>query len=121
MDPSQSSDLTPYRLDLAIVRETAERVISDFDFFGINIEFSGNEAIAYEELMSQLVPVVRDLLRSSKPKLMQVLYRIDISERILASSSRSNPSLPLPEIISRLVIEREMQKVITRKIYKNKK
>ena len=110
-------DLTPYRLDLAIVRETAQRIINDFELLGIEIIFSGNKQNAYQELMNQLIPAMNTLLAKNKQKLMQVLYRIDISEEKLSKTVSKFPKVQLAEIISHLVIEREIQKVITRKIF----
>ena len=110
-------DIEHYRLDLAIVRETAQRIINDFELLGIEIIFSGNEKNAYEELMNQLIPAMNTLLAKNKQKLMQVLYRIDISEEKLSKTVLKFPKAQLAEVISHLVIEREMQKVITRKIF----
>ena len=113
-----SNDLTPYRIDLAIVRETADRIINDFNLFGIDIKFSGNEANAYVELMGQLIPAIENMLSNNSAKFMNVLYRIDISEKKLNSAISENPSKTIAEIVSRMIIEREMQKVITRKLFK---
>jgi hypothetical protein len=110
-------DITPYRLDLIIVRETAKRIIDDFDFFGIEISFSGNEQNAYNELTSQLIPLFEHLYSKDRQKLMLILYKIDIAENKLERTKAKFPRASLAEIISHLVVEREMQKVITRRLY----
>ena len=112
-----SKELSSYRLDSAIVRETAQRIIDDFEYFHVEITFSGNERTAYEELMNQLIPAMNNLLVKNKQKLMQVLYKIDISEQKLSKAISKFPKVQLAEIIAHLVIEREMQKVITRKLF----
>jgi hypothetical protein len=109
--------LSPYRLDLLIIRDTAKRVIDDFDLFGVDIIFSGNEQNAYQELTSQLVPVFEKLISEDKAKLMRILYKIDISEQKLEVTRRKHLSAKLSEVIAHLVVEREFQKVITRKLY----
>jgi len=112
-------DIEPYRLDLALIRETAERITKDFDLFGFVINFSGKEDTAYQELNDQLVPVFNNLLKSNRQKLMRMLYIIDISEEKLTSTIKKHPNVKMETIISHLVIERELQKVITRRYFKS--
>lgn len=109
--------LSPYRLDLLIIRETAKRVMDDFEVFGVDIIFSGNEQNAYQELTSQLVPVFEKLLKEDQQKLMRILQKIDISEQKLTQTRHKYPNARLAEIMSHLVVERELQKVITRKMF----
>jgi hypothetical protein len=113
-------DIEPYRLDLALIRETAERIIKDFDLFGFVINFSGKEDSAYQELNEQLIPVFNNLLKSNRQKLMRMLYVIDIPEEKLSSAIKKYPKENLATIISHLVIERELQKVITRRLFSKK-
>lgn len=110
--------LEKYRFDLLLIRETADRIIQDFESFGLEIVFSGNERFAYEELTAQLKPFFEELTGKNKPLLMRILYKIDISEQKLAKTREAYPQASLPEVISHLVVEREMQKVITRKMFK---
>ena len=107
-----------YRLDLALLQETAQRIIADFESLGILIAFSGNEQTAYLELMDQLVPALQSLMSKDKQKLMRVLYKIDISEQKLTATSSRFPHMSMAEIIANLVIEREMQKAVTRRYFK---
>ena len=113
-------ELTPYRLDLQIIEETAKRVIDDFEVFGIDIVFSGNPEQAYQELTSQLIPFLDKLMKKDRSKLMRVLYKVDISEIKLEQTRQKFPRAKLSEIISHLVVERELQKVITRRLYSKK-
>ena len=112
--------LETYRLDLILIRETAERIIKDFDLFGFVINFSGKEETAYDELKNQLLPVFNELLSKDKQKLMRMLYVIDISETKLSTTIKKHPNETLGSIISHLIIERELQKVITRRYYSQK-
>lgn len=114
-------DLSPYRLDLVLIRETAQRIIKDFESFGINISFSGNFTTAYDELSEQLIKIIDNLIYTDKPKLMRVLYKIDISEQKIKDMVKQFPASGLQEIITQLVIERELQKVITNKYFNQKK
>jgi hypothetical protein len=113
-------DIEPYRLDITLIRETTERITKDFDLFGFVINFSGMEDSAYQELNEQLIPVFNNLLKSNRQKLMRMLYVIDIPEEKLASTIKKYPKENLETIISHLVIERELQKVITRRVFSKK-
>jgi hypothetical protein len=106
-----------YRLDLLIIRETAARIIADFGLMGIDIVFSGNETDAYGELTAQLIPLLENLIKSDRKKLMVILQKIDISQQKLELTKARFPQAKLSEIMAHLVIEREMQKVIIRKHY----
>ncbi len=111
----------PYSINSALAAETVSRTRKDFESFGLFISFSGNTQDAYRELMEQLIPFFERLLKNNRQKLMQVLYRIDISESKLSGMTKKFPRSGLPEIIAHLVIEREMQKVITGKVYGGEK
>jgi len=112
------SDLAKYRCDLEIIRLTADQIIKDFGIFGHEIKFSGNELTAYEELKSQIAPLLSNLNAQNLPAFQSLLYRIDISEKkfreLLNASSKNNFSEQLAEA----VIQREFQKVLTRKFFK---
>lgn len=80
-------------------------------------EFSINETeLTLESLLQRLTKLVSYLLERDFGKLLQVLYRIDISEERLKAALASNEGEPAT-VISRMILEREMQKVATRKKY----
>ncbi|TVR74936.1 MAG: hypothetical protein EA408_01315 [Marinilabiliales bacterium] len=106
-----------YRDQNEIIRLTAEQVIKDFALFGIEVKFSGSITGAYDELFEQLDSILIDLLNSDYRKLLALLYHIDLSEKELndrISSHQGGPS----EIITEMVLERELKKVLIRKFYK---
>ena len=105
-----------YRHDLEIIRLTAGQVIKDFGILGFEIVFSGNEYTAYEELKTQLVPLLFNLFKDERNNFQSLLYRIDISEtqwkKFLQVATND-----FSEKLAALVIEREFQKVLTRKFF----
>lgn len=113
------SDLAHYRHDLEVVRMTAEQVKKDFSFHNIEITFSGNEQTAYAELKAQLTPLLAELFEKNRPRLMQLLYRIDVPEKewkkVLALNTDEQPSK-----LSEIILEREFMKALTRKLYSKK-
>ena len=87
--------------------------------FGLEIKFSGNAYDAYEELFDQIEPHINQLIHSSQQKFMGILYRIDLSDEQIKNAVNKNASEPFSEIITDLIIKRELQKVVIRNHYKS--
>jgi hypothetical protein len=115
-------DLSPekYRHDLEIIRQTAAQVIRDFSIHKFEVTFSGNEYTAYQELVSQLEPILNGMYKSNRSGFNALLYQIDISEKafreLMQNASAEEFSLRLAEMI----VQREFQKVLTRKFFSKK-
>jgi hypothetical protein len=108
------ADIEKYKREVEIIRLTAEQVIKDFVLFGIKIKFSGKVNKAYEELFAQLDECIANLLQSNYPKLLSLLYQIDLNEQKIASAAREHPELTDSSLFTHLILERELQKVLTR-------
>ena len=83
--------------------------------FGEEINFSGNIATAYSELFTQTQPFIQKLIDTNYQKLLQVLYRIDVSEKMI--SAAVNEGNEISSVITRLILFRELQKVVIRNHY----
>lgn len=114
-----TTDISLYFNRLDIIKATAEQIIKDFDMFGLEIKFSGNAYNAYEELFEQIKPHIDALIRINHQKFMNILYRIDLSDTQVKKALESNAAEPFSDIISDLIIKRELQKVVIRNQYKN--
>lgn len=114
------SNLSQYFNKLDLIKDTAEQIIKDFDMFGLEIRFSGNAYNAYEELFEQIEPHIKKLIDSNPSKFMGILYRIDVSDEQVKKAVKENASEPFSEIITDLIIRRELQKVVIRQHYKTK-
>lgn len=113
------SDLSPekYRHDLAIVRETAGQVLKDFGVMGVEITFSGDPYAAYEELKEQITPVLYNLYRNDQSAFQALLYRIDVSEVKFRKLLGSGNPMEFPAALADLILQREFQKVLTRRYF----
>ena len=107
-----------YLRKLEFIKQTAEQLSKDFELFGFVISFSGNAVTAYEELYNQLLPIITKLSVTNYPKLLQLLYRIDINEGIIATAVKEEQGV-LENVLTRLIIYRELQKVLFRDYFKN--
>ncbi len=112
-----ASEIEDYRNQVEIIRLTAKQVIKDFNIFGLEISFPSNIINAYDELFEQLNSCIIDLLSSDYRKLLSLLYHIDISEKELSQKLKYMTEIS-SELITEMILERELKKVIIRKYYK---
>lgn len=115
------TDISKYINRLDMIKDTACQIIKDFDMFGMEVTFSGNAYNAYEELFDQIEPHINELIVSNQTKFMGILYRIDVSDVQVKKAVEENGSETFSEIITDLIIKRELQKVVIRKHYKGLK
>lgn len=69
-------------------------------------------------IREKLALLIAHLMESNFEKLCQAMYRLDVSESRFDRVMSEKPLAEIPYAIADLVIEREMQKVRTRIMYK---
>jgi len=99
---------------------TAEQVRKDFAMFGMEVVFSGNASLAYEELFDQLSVYIEQLYIDNYERLMSLLYQIDVSQQELIKPAKEQNFKTVPEMITHKILERELKKVLTRTYFKEK-
>lgn len=72
-----------------------------------------------ETLYKELAAFINKLLLTNFERLVQLLYRIDVSEMRLKSLLKDNPKEDAGNIIASLIIERQAQKIISKQQFKN--
>jgi len=115
----ESIDIEIYKTKTEVIRQTVDQIIKDFTMFGMDIEFTGNTDLAYEEMFHQLAAHVSRLLEIDPHRLSALLYQVDLGENKVMESSVLHPEWSLHEVITELVIHRELKKVLIRNYYKN--
>lgn len=113
------SELAKYHNKAEIIEKTAMQVIKDFALFGLQIDFPENLSYAYKELYDQLKVQIEELLTLNSAKLLSLLYQIDIPEKKIREEADHIGGESLPEIITELILERELKKVLTRIYFSN--
>lgn len=71
-----------------------------------------------QAIREQLAFVIARLMEENFERLCQAMYRLDVSEAKFDEVLTQKPLEEIPHAIADLVIEREMQKVRTRMMYK---
>jgi len=102
-----------------IVHETAQQIMKDFALFGLEITFSGNTSEAYQELHKQLVYQITGLLDHDYPRLLSVLYQVDITDKEIAKTVIELPEYTHVEVVAHQIIVRDLKKVLTRRHFKS--
>lgn len=78
------------------------------------------EALTIHEAKRRLLKLIQDLLDNNFNLLVNLLYRIDVSEIKLKQKLVDSSPDQLADEITELIIERQKQKLITREKYKNR-
>lgn len=78
------------------------------------------EDISLEEMQIQLAVYVNQLIQSDFQKLITLLYRIDVSETKLKQLLQQHPREDAGKIIAALIIERQLQKIQSRREFTQK-
>ena len=109
-------DLNHYRNRLEVLKGTILQIEKDLN---INLPALKNEdpLLAYQELFSLIVPLMKEMLKGERIRLKSLLYLIDVSEKKLQRSLMDQTAKNEAEIIAEMLIEREIQKVAFRIFY----
>ena len=113
--------IEPYKNQKEIVEKTAMQIIKDFALFGMKIELTEGFEWNYDALFSQLQPAIDRLMLNDYPRLLSLLYQIDLSPASINKARIEQPDLPETELIPALIIYREFKKVVFRMYYSSKK
>lgn len=119
--PLEQLDLSPYKLQADIIQQTIHQIIKDFSTFGMEIYFTGNVAMAYEEVYRQLSGFIETLIMHDFHKLLALLYQIDLDDETIIKAEEGHPETTRHELIAELILYRELRKVVYRNYYKTQK
>jgi len=84
-----------------------------------SLEIDLPENISFDLLKEQLSSHINFLIQSDFQKLVSILYRVDINESKLKNLLKENQGFDAANIITDLIIERELQKIRSRQEYRN--
>jgi nitrogen-specific signal transduction histidine kinase len=73
------------------------------------------ESLRDQLLFENLAAEINHLIQTDFERLVNLLYRIDVSEARLKEMLQANPSTDAGHVIARLLIERQIQKIKLRK------
>lgn len=118
MTPLERINTEAYKSRIDIIEKTAKQVIKDFATFGLEVHFTGNEAMAYEELSEQLYRHIYTMMEQETEKLQSLLYHIDVNEKAVHQTLQAHPDWTYSEMVTEMILYRELKKVVTREYIK---
>ncbi|MGE5107823.1 MAG: hypothetical protein ACM3H8_09785 [Sphingobacteriales bacterium] len=77
--------------------------------------------ITHEELVEKLSAYINHLINHDFQQLVFILYRVDINEAKLKHLLQENPGENAGKIIAHLIIDRQLQKITSRREFKSVK
>jgi hypothetical protein len=84
-----------------------------------SMEIDLPENISFDLLKEQLASHISFLIQSDFQKLVSILYKVDVSESKLKHLLKENQGFDAANIITGLIIERQLQKIKSRREYRN--
>jgi hypothetical protein len=82
---------------------------------GHSLDIQLNENILLDQLRARMIVRINQLIQKNFNALVLVLYRVDVSEAKLKYLLKTNKDNDAASIIADLIIERQLQKIETRK------
>lgn len=116
-----SSALKKYRDDKEIIEATAKQIKKDFSLFGLEINYPEDQEFTWNELLVELEIQIRHLLEINSAKILSLLYQIDIPENKILKRVEDEKTRLMSEVVSEMIMEREIKKILTRMYFKKLK
>jgi hypothetical protein len=84
-----------------------------------SLEIDLPENISFDLLKERLSSHINFLIQSDFQKLVSILYRVDVNESKLKQLLKENQGFDAANIITDLIVERQLQKIRSRQEHRN--
>ncbi len=95
-----------------------EKITVDIIQQNFNLEIPEDDKENFRRFKELLTDKLSFLLDHDFEKLLWILYRIDVDEKLVTTTLAANPDKPAAEILADLIIQRQMKKAETRIKYR---
>ena len=110
-DSNSSGDIPPKEVQIPVQPSEVYSIIS------ANFELEGRQDITLEEIYRILTGTIRDMLDKNVERLVSILYRIDVGQKKTDEIFNHPSKDDIAALLAEAVIERQLQKVLSRKKY----
>lgn len=95
--------------------ETIKELVQQLQNFKLHL---AGQVHSYQQLQYELAARLNYLITNDFSLLISILYRLDISEKKLKQFLSEAKEITAADIIAELIIERQLQKIASRKAFK---
>ena len=81
---------------------------------------SSIQSASFDKIRLKLISLINELINKDFDALVQLLYRIDVSEKKIRAVLDQNMETDSAGILADLIIERQLQKIESRKHFSNR-
>ncbi|MBK6833783.1 MAG: hypothetical protein IPG89_05695 [Bacteroidetes bacterium] len=112
--------LEQYFNNRRIIDATMRQLEKDFSLDEDSVQLKDYQGNLFEQLFEVVYPIINKLITSNYQQFLNTLYRIDVNEFKLKQEMAKVDANQYSEVVTRLVLLKELQKVIIRNIYSTK-
>lgn len=109
-------NISAYHKNIEVLKKTHLQIIKDLGLDDPKFEFSGNAQTAYVELIANTTELLKEIVKTRGEHFYSILYRADLSEKNVTEIVKDG--LNGNENLAKLLVDRELMKVLTREFYK---
>lgn len=99
------------------VYETSIQLVKDFNMLNLSIEFTAEQNQPYAKLFNDATVIIQQLFERNYHLLLNLLYRVDISENQIKTIISEYSPPDLYSKIAETLLKREFMKVVYRHKY----
>lgn len=103
-----------------IIDATMRQLEKDFSLDEDSVQLKDYQGNLFEQLFEVVYPIINKLITNNYQQFLNTLYRIDVNEFKLKQEMSKVDANQYSEVVTRLVLQKELQKVIIRNIYSTK-
>jgi len=100
-----------------IIDATMRQLEKDFSLDEDSVQLKDYQGNLFEQLFEVVYPIINKLITNNYQQFLNTLYRIDVNEFKLKQEMAKVDANQYSEVVTRLVLQKELQKVIIRNIY----
>jgi len=109
--------LEQYFNNRRIIDATMRQLEKDFSLDEDSVQLKDYQGNLFEQLFEVVYPIINKLITNNYQQFLNTLYRIDVNELKLKQEMAKVDANQYSEVVTRLVLQKELQKVIIRNIY----
>lgn len=103
-----------------IIDATMRQLEKDFSLDENSVQLKDYQGNLFEQLFEVVYPIINKLITNNYQQFLNTLYRIDVNELKLKQEMSKVDANQYSDVVTRLVLQKELQKVIIRNIYSTK-